>query len=172
MIGIVSFEDIKNIEPIARDFSRSLALPDNADIATEFPGTARRYSGDRENVHAELLKTQEQCQKGIREQFIIFAGQTAVGLSAIQLVDQPPEGIEQTVPNLSGLIFNPWRGKGFGSLSLKYRLDIINERFNGKAYSLVRKDNVISQKLVEASGLTIVGEDESKLTYLYNSKNR
>lgn len=71
-----------------------------------------------------------------------------MGLSAVQLVDEPPEGIGTDILNLSGMVFNPWRNKGFGSLSLRYRLDIVNERFNGKAYSLVRKDNSISQRLV------------------------
>jgi hypothetical protein len=168
MTGIVSFENIQNMQSVAENFSSSLSRPDNADISKDFPGTVRRYSGNVENVYTELMKTREQCQSGTREQFIVYAGEIAVGLSAIQLVDEPPEGIDVSVPNLSGMIFNPWRGKGFGSLSLKYRLDIVKERFNGRAYSLVRKDNSVSQKLVESNGLVIVGQDDMRFTYLYN----
>lgn len=170
MTGIVSFENIRDMRSVAEDFSRSLALPDNDDIAKDFPGTVRRYSGDPEIVYDELVKTREQCERSVREQFIVYAGEIAVGLSAIQLVDEPPEGIEASIPNLSGMIFNPWRGKGFGSLSLRYRLDIVSDRFNGQAYSLVRKDNTVSQKLVESNGLFVVGETEERLTYLYDKR--
>ena len=172
MTGIVSFENIQDMHSVAKDFSSFLSHPDNADITKDFPGTVRRYTGDIEAVHSELVKTREQCQSGAREQFIVYAGEIAVGLSAIQLVDEPPEGIDVSVPNLSGMIFNPWRGKGFGSLSLKYRLDIVGERFSGRAYSLVRKDNIISQKLVESNGLVVVGEDEMRLTYLYDQTDK
>ncbi|MFZ3010161.1 MAG: GNAT family N-acetyltransferase [Candidatus Microsaccharimonas sp.] len=168
MTGIVSFENIQDMHSVAENFSSSLSHPDNADIAKDFPGTVRRYAGDVEDVYAELMKTREQCQDGTREQFIVYAGEIAVGLSAIQLVDEPPEGIDVGIPNLSGMIFSPWRGKGFGSLSLKYRLDIVDERFGGRAYSLVRKDNTISQKLVESNGLFVVGEDDMRLTYSYD----
>jgi hypothetical protein len=168
MTGIVSFENVKDMHSVATDFSHSLAHPDNADIAKDFPGTVRRYMGNVDDVYNEFIETQEKCKPGVREQFIIYAGEIAVGLSAIQLVEEPPKGIKISIPNLSGMIFNPWRGRGFGSLSLQYRLDIVNERFGGTAYSVVRKDNYVSQKLVEANGLVIVGEDESKYTYLYD----
>ncbi len=167
MTGIVSFENIQDMHSVAENFSSSLSSPDNADIAKDFPGTVRRYTGDVDHIYTELTKTREQCQSGVREQFIVYAGEIAVGLSAIQLVDTPPEGIDASVPNLSGMIFNPWRGKGFGTLSLKYRLDIVDERFDGRAYSLVRKDNIVSRKLVESNGLVVVGEDDTRFTYLY-----
>jgi len=170
MTGIVSFENIKDMHSVAADLSRSLAQPNNADIAIDFPGTMSRYKGDVEDVYKNLLETGESCKPGVREQFIVYAGEIAVGLSAVQLVEETPEGIDENVPNLSGFIVNPWRGKGFGSLSLRYRLDVVDERFSGKAYSLVRKDNHISQRLVEANGLVIIGENESKYTYLYNRK--
>lgn len=168
MTGIVSFENIKDMHSVAEDFSSALSRVDNGDIAKDFPGTVRRYSGDVESVSAELTKTREQCLAGTREQFIVYAGEVAVGLSAIQLVDKPPEGVDANVPNLSGMIFNPWRGKGFGSLSLQYRLDIVDERFGGRAYSLVRKDNIVSQKLVESNGLAVIGEDDTRFIYLYD----
>lgn len=170
MTGIVSFEDIQDMHSVAVDFSGALVRSDNIDIAKDFPGTVRRYTGDVESVYAELMKTSEQCQAGTREQFIVYAGNIAVGLSAIQLVDEPPEGIDESIPNLSGMIFNPWRGRGLGTLSLRYRLDIVDERFQGKAYSIVRKDNTISRKLVEASGLFAVKEDSTHLTYLYENR--
>lgn len=172
MISVVSFEHIDDMHPIAEDFSSFLSQPNNSDIALDFPGTVRRYGSDVDTAYQELMKTREQCQQGVREQFIIYAGERAVGLSAIQLVDEPPEGIEPTIPNLSGMIFNPWRGKGLGSLSLRYRLNVVDERFNGRAYSVVRKANTVSQKLVESNGLVIVGEDESRLTYLYDQASQ
>ena len=171
MTGVVSFENIHDMRSVAKDFSGSLSDPSNADIARDFPGTVDRYTGTLEAVHEQLMTTREQCKNGTREQFVIFAGSIAVGLSAIQLVDKPPKGIDATIPNLSGMIFNPWRGKGFGSLSLKYRLDIANDRFHGKAYSLVRKDNIISQKLVESNGLFVVDENDERFTYLYDANN-
>ena len=170
MISVVSFEHIDDMHSVAEDFSGFLSRADNSDIALDFPGTVRRYSGDVDKAYQELMKTREQCQRGVREQFIVYAGKAAVGLSAIQLVDEPPEGIEPTLPNLSGMIFNPWRGKGLGSLSLRYRLNVVNERFNGQAYSVVRKANAASRRLVESHGLVIVGEDETRYTYLYDEK--
>lgn len=172
MTEIVSFKNIDNMHSVAADFSRLLSRADNADIAVDFPGTARRYSGEVNSVHQELMKSKEQCEDGVREQFIVYAGKLAVGLSAIQLVDEPPEGISTETPNLSGMILNPWRGNGFGNVSLRHRLDIVDERFNGTAYSLVRKDNIISQNMVESNGLVIVGEDDTRFTYLYDGSNR
>lgn len=55
---------------------------------------------------------------------------------------------------------------------VRYGLDIVNERFNGKAYSLVRKDNSISQRLVESNGFVVVGEDGIRLTYLYGGSGK
>jgi hypothetical protein len=172
MNKVMAFQDIENLRSVAEDFSLLLSRGDNTDIAIDFPGTMRRYTGDTSNVHNELLKTKEHCRPGIREQFIVFAGEIAVGLSAIQLVDEPPEGIDAEIPNLSGLIANPWRSLGLGKLSLRHRLDIADNRFNSQAYSLVRKNNAISQKLVESNGLKIVGEDESHFVYLYRGADQ
>ena len=36
-----------------------------------------------------------------------------------------------------------------------------------KIGEIVRKDNIVSQKLVESNGLFVVGEDDTRFTYLY-----
>jgi len=76
-----------DLEALARDLSALLAMPANADIADEFPGSVARYTGDLQTVQCNLAETVKNCAPGARQQFIAFSGSKAVGLSVIRFAD-------------------------------------------------------------------------------------
>ncbi len=167
MAELVSFSSIDDFSEVARAYSELLSRKDNYDIGVVFPGTARRYTGDPESVQKELEITTNDCETGRREQFVVFSEGSVVGLSAIQRVKNPPANLPTGIPNLSGFILQPFRGKGIGEASLRKRLEIVDERFGGYGYTEVRRENTISQNMVEKVGFTAIASNEKLLWYIY-----
>ncbi len=171
MVEFVSFKDIQDMRSVAVDFSRALSSPENADIKDDFPDTVKRYGANVDEAEEALLEKQAACELGVREQFVTFAGLTAVGLSAIQLVPKPPQGVEASQPNLGVMVFRPWRAQGIGAQSLRHLMNVADERFRGSTYTAVRPDNVASLRMVESQGLIAIGEDdESRIIYTYTAR--
>lgn len=165
MAEFVPLQDVDDFHSIARDFSGLLRDKSNVDISLDFPGTLKRYSG--ENTLLELEKTAASCSQGEREQFIVLHKGKAVGLSAIQYVEDTPGVIPSTHPNLSGLICHPYRGIGLGKASLVHMLNIVDVRFDRQAYTEVRKENTISRSIVENTGMMAVSSSATSVHYLY-----
>ncbi len=152
MNRVVPFSEIENFNQIATDMSTLLANGQNQDIADGFPATVARYTTEHEEVIANLETAQSRFEAGKHEQFIIFAGARAVGLSVITSNLDIPEGIDPSWPNISGFICNPFRGQGLGRLSIETRMDFVRQDFNGHAWTFVKDDNVISEHLVLSVG--------------------
>ena len=96
-----------NIPDIIGDLRPLLRDPSNADIATEFPMSAQRYSGDFSASVYNLEAAAADCEPGRRRQFIVFAGERAVGMSVVRIDQDAPKGIDPAWPNLSGFVCNP-----------------------------------------------------------------
>lgn len=170
MSEIIPFRSIKDFRPIARDFHELLNLPENADIALDFPESVARYANDLEQSAQELALVADQCEDGAYEQSIIYDGMRAVGLATIQRVDDTPEAVPSGTPNISEFICRPHRGLGLGQLSLRHHLDIIDHRFEGIAFAEVRRENEIPQHIVEKLGLVAVSADKKYIQYLYRQQ--
>lgn len=146
------FSSIKSFQQIAEDFNTHLARGDNQDVATEFPATVVRYgSGVDEAVH-NLEEARGLYETGSREQFIVLSGKRAVGLCLItNQIDNPP-GINDSWPNISGFIMNPFRGRGLGRFSIEERMKVVEENFGNHAWTFVRDGNDHSEHLVMSVG--------------------
>lgn len=172
MSELISFSSIDDFSGVARSYSELLSREDNKDIGLIFPGTVRKYSGNPESVRENLVETANDCETGRRELFVVSDRGSVVGLSAIQRIDEPPVNLPSGTPNLSGFILNPFRGKGFGEESLRARLKIVDEHFDGYAYTEVRRENHVSRNMVEKVGLTAIASNEKFLWYVYDILER
>ncbi len=148
MNKILPFSEIKNFKPIAHDLRELLVSPINADLSIEFSGTIARYTGEEDSVLANLEEARELCDQGSREQFIVFAGERAVGMSIITNQIETPGDISKDWPNVSGFICNPYRSRGLGRLSLERRMQVVDAEFNGHAWTYVRTGNTPAENIV------------------------
>jgi RimJ/RimL family protein N-acetyltransferase len=156
------------LPPIAESLSTLLLDESNIDIANKFPATARRYANpDTDLVTENLYETAEDSMPGVRRQFIVFAGNRAVGMSMIRHVDNYPNCVDPDWPNLSGFVCAPYRGQGLGSLSLRTRLGFVDREFGGVAWSKVKIENIPSHRIMEKNGLVVIGKDDEYITYKY-----
>lgn len=169
------FSEIESFATIATDFNLLLSRDDNHDIKTEFPATVERYgSGVAEAI--EHLETAKDLMKpGEREQFIVSSGERAVGLCMITNQIDSPAGIDQSWPNISGFVMNPFRGHGIGRFSIEERMKIVRERFDNHAWTLVQNGNSPSEHLVQDVGFektddTVDGWDGYRL-YIYHGSS-
>lgn len=170
MHAVKNIAEVDGLVAIATDLAELLARPDNADVAVEFPVTAARYSGDIQEVVRKLQQAQEDCSPGVRQQFIAFAGEQAVGMSVVCFADELPDGIDPSWPNLSGFICNPYRNQGLGRLSLLQRLQTVDEQFGGRAWTRIKKTNVFSNRMVTHAGLSLIGHETHYNVYTYHSE--
>lgn len=167
MTELVSFSSIDDFSTIARSYSNLLSRADNQDIGLDFPGTLRRYSGYVEGVQEELEKTANSCETGRREQFVVFDEGEVVGLSAVQRVKTPPADLPTDITNVSEFILQPFRGRGLGEATLRSCLQVVDENFEGYAYTEVRNNNAPSIKMVEKVGFVAIAGDEKFVWYVY-----
>lgn len=152
MNRVTPFSEIDSFESIAADLGGLFKRGDNEDITMEFPTTVDRYSGDVSESSANLEVAKARCEAGKREQFIVFAGEHAVGLSVITNDLDVPDGIDPSWPNISGFICNPFRGQGLGRLSIETRMQVIRQNFNSHAWTFVKDGNFPSEHLVVSIG--------------------
>ena len=152
MNQVVPISEIESFNQIATDMSELLVNGENQDIADGFPATVERYTAEHDEVVTNLEMAQSRFEIGKHEQFIVFAGERAVGLSVITSNLDIPEGIDPTWPNISGFICNPFRGRGLGRLSIETRMDVVRRDFESHAWTFVKDDNVISEHLVLGVG--------------------
>lgn len=148
MNRVTPFSEIEDFSQVATDINSLLTNGKNLDIASEFPATYQRYTTEHDEVVRNLETAQSRFEVGKHEQFIVFAGERAVGLSVITSNLDIPEGIDPSWPNISGFICNPLRGQGLGRLSIEARMNVVHQDFGGHAWTFVRDDNVVSEHLV------------------------
>lgn len=174
MNRVVPLSEVENFESIAFDLRDLLKNKDNKDIAEEFPGLTRRHTGGIDEVIANLEEAKERYIAGIREQFIVLSGERAVGLSIVTNEVNPPEAVEPTCPNVSGLICRPFRGRGLGRLSLEARMEVVQRNFGNRAWTLVRDGNIPSERLVTSAGFRkvdqLVNKGSGYNVYLFGTK--
>lgn len=169
MIDVKNMVDVQGWGLVASDFDSLLSDSSNADIATEFPASVARYTGDIAEVEANLLAAQLDCRPGVRQQFVAFSGVRAVGMSVVRLVDDPPYKIDPAWPNVSVFVCNPYRGQGIGRLSMIAHAGVIADQFGGHAWTRVRTQNAPSRCMVERAGFVPVREDAENIFYTYRS---
>jgi GNAT superfamily N-acetyltransferase len=171
MAGIRPIQDIDSYMATAIDLSSLLQDPANEDIGMHFPGTVSRYSGSFDAVAANLREAADQCETGKREQFIAFSGGVAVGMSIVTNQVESPEGVDDSWPNLSGFVLNPYRNQGIGRLAMEHRIKVVERNFGGHAWTYVRKGNIPAEKIVTGAGFkktdTVVPGQEHQNLYLY-----
>jgi len=168
-----SFECIDKIEDstlATHSLSDLLSNGDNIDIASEFPNLVAGFSsrGDVATRTFDSIKAAHEL--GVHEIFIISMGSRAVGLSVVSRQVSPPEGLDDEAPNLSGFICRPYRGIGLGRISLEKRLEAVDDRFNGIAWTSVRINNSVSNHLVESVGFKHLSTIEGRNIYTYGIK--
>lgn len=159
-----------NFSKLAQDLAKLLTSPENADIAVEFPMSFERYTGNLAKVENNLKVAAEASLRGMRQQFVAFAGDVAVGMSIIQVAEAGLDDINPNWPNVSTFICNPYRASGLGRLSMKTLLRVANEQFDGKAWTRVAKTNLPSKKLVEAAGFLESGLSDQHIFYTYDNR--
>lgn len=170
--AITPLQDIDDLKSVALDLSELLASSDNADIKIHFPVTVRRHTGDLAVVHRNLIESAQACEPGRREQFIIFSGVRAVGMSVVTLLPEVPKQVDKTWPNLSGFICQPFRGQGLGRISMERRMIAVRDDFDNHAWTYVRKGNSPAEHLVTDVGFRktdheVPGQENQHL-YLYS----
>lgn len=169
---VIPATEVVNPVAIAEGLRQLLVAPINKDIQLDFPGTTKRYNSQPELAQHAFHQSLEDYQKGVRALFVCFVGQEAVGLSIITNLVSTPRQVAEGTANVSGFICEPWRGFGFGRLSLEVRLARIKEAFGGTAWTSVRPENSASVHNVKARGFKFVGQDEddrSRDVYFYRA---
>lgn len=152
MDNITPINKIADIQQVALDLRRLLLLEENSDIKNDFPSIVKRYTASFDSAVEALNNGRKSFLEGQQEQFIVFSGGAAVGMSIVTNSIETPEGIDPSWPNLSGFIANPYRKRGLGRLSLQRRLQSVRYNFDGHAWTLVRIGNEASERLVSNQG--------------------
>lgn len=152
MNKLTPLTEIMDFTDAAQDLSILLKRSDNTDIADEFPPTVSRYGGTASEAIVHMKEARDLCEVGSREQFIVYAGERAVGMCIITNQIAIPDGINPNAPNVSGFISNPFRGRGLGRFSIEERMKIVEKNFNNRAWTFVKDSNLTSEHLVISAG--------------------
>jgi RimJ/RimL family protein N-acetyltransferase len=144
--------EINDFTRTAENLSGLLQRADNTDIAQEFPPTFARYGGTSAEAKASLEAASKLYEVGLRQQFIVFSGERAVGMCIITNQIDIPDGINPDTPNISGFISNPFRNQGIGRISIEERMKIVEKNFNNRAWTFVKDSNYTSEHLVLSVG--------------------
>lgn len=165
---VLPLNQIDNLRPVAEDLSGLLMLSSNADITKEFPQTVKHLSNP-ECAARNLAKTRERFAEGKREDFVLFAGKRAVGMSQIATPGYS-FGVDPECPIFSNFVDYDHRRQGIGRLSIDICLEAVNQRFNGRAMTIVKHKNVASIGLVLSSGFVLTGSSVNAGTYTYGNQ--
>lgn len=140
--------EIPSFDRVALDLNSALKHPDNSDIVDTFPATVDRYGQELVDAVRHLEEARDGYRVGIREQFIVFAGETATGMCVIRNDLKIQNGIDPSVANISGFICRPHRGRGLGRFSIEERMKVVERNFNNQAWTFVKDGNTPSEHLV------------------------
>jgi hypothetical protein len=146
------FSEIDSFEQIAIDFNENLGREDNLDIENEFNGITARYGSGVKLAVENFEIAKARFTVGEYEQFIVSAGGRAVGLCLITNRLESPPDIDQSWPNISGMIMNPFRGQGLGRFSIEERMKVVERDFGNHAWTYVKYENDPSNHLVASVG--------------------
>lgn len=173
MNSIVPLNEVSDIEKVATDLRSQLISDADPAISVQFPGLFQAYSISLDSAVNTLEADKSQCEKGVHEQFIIYAGSRAVGMSVVTLKIPSPKEIENTSPNLSSFICSDYRGQGLGRLSLSARMEIVRNNFNDHAWTLIKDGNAISEHLITDAGFNKIRtnyDNSGQNLYTYKGK--
>lgn len=160
--------EVEDVDSLAVNLKSLLEYESNNDISIDFPSTYRAYTDGLYEVRDKICRERELYSPGEREVFIAFAGLIAVGLSVVVRNINAPQGVDPSWPNLSGFVCNPYRGMGIGRLSMETRMRVVRDSFDGKAWTMVREDNLQSSHLVSSVGFKVVSRHENYNVYTYS----
>lgn len=171
-MSIVPLPDVMNLYALAADLSRLLVRPDNADIEYEFRNTYNRYTGDLDKVFDNLTLASADCRPGVRHQWVVFAGETAVGMSVVRLSDETPETIPENYPNVSLFVCEPFRKSKIGTRAVQTCLHTVRLEFGGFAWTVVKHHNKASQRLMLSAGFVPEIIRDIDTVYTYSRSNQ
>ncbi len=170
MASIESVSNFVDLSLVADSLFRLLNQDNNSDIEKEFPNLSKNLSRSRDTAEYTLKSMCEQNEPGFHELYVISLGHYAVGLSVISRQATIPELASFKAPNLSGFICRPYRGLGLGRLSLESRINAVNERFDGQAWTSVNTKNIPSNHLVQSVGFILHSTINDRNIYTLNQK--
>ena len=175
MNKVVPFSEIESFDQIATDMSQLFLNGKNPDIIEQFPATVERYTSDHREVVTNLEAAQSRFEIGKHEQFIVFAGERAVGMSVVTNKLEVPEWAKPASPNISYFICNPFRGQGLGRLSLQTQMDVVSRDFDGHAWTFVKDTNAISEHMILGAGFDRIEKEirgwKGHHLYLFDERN-
>jgi len=169
---IEEFSARTDLESVAASISDLLRCHDNTDLNADFPRFIETYSQPNDVVIEHLQQILIRCQNGERQQFVAYADGRAVGMSVLCAATEAPGYINPAWPNTSSLVCHPYRRQGIGHLSLRTRLAVVDEVYDGHAWTRVRADNPASQRLVESHGFLPVQATDEHIFYTYDKQGR
>lgn len=152
---------------LAEQLPKRLRDGGNVDIAFEFPNTVARYNSDIPATFQNLLEATDSCAPGEKEIFTAHIGPWVVGMGWVQRSDETPKIAPKDWPNLSFFVCKPFRGRGVGTQLLAHGLDIVDERFDGTAWTRVKKTNNPSNAVVTQGGFKRAGSHGEHYLYSY-----
>ena len=161
-VEIRKLSDIDDMRSVSMDLTELLKNDANHDIVDDFPNTVARYVENPEIALETLTTSKSQIVTGKTEMFIALVGERAVGLSIVTNEIMAPIGVDPSHPNLSGFVCVPFRGHGIGRLSLEARIKVVNENFNGNAWTFVARNNSISKHLITSVGFIEIEGDRAR----------
>jgi hypothetical protein len=164
---VLPLNEVDDLASVADSLSSLLALVPNSDILKVFPAAVGKYAGDAAGLAMNLSRDRARFEAGEYEDFVCFAGETAVGMAQVARSRLAAGAMEPGEAVLSSYICWPWRGQGLARLSRTRRLKAVDKHFDGTAWTVVKTDNLVSKRLVLSSGFKPIGYSAD--TYYYNS---
>ena len=164
-------QHVLNLRAAAQSLSELLKHPANSDVQYEFPATYERYTGDIGSVADNLALASADCSTGKKQQWIMFAGEQAVGMSVVRKTETVPELIPKDIPNVSLFVCFPFRNGGIGKLAMSACIETVNLQFGGAAWASVKHHNRPSQRLVLSAGFRPVTIADLETIYSYNMRD-
>jgi L-amino acid N-acyltransferase YncA len=166
---VTPLNEISDLKSVAESLSTLLASDANADIRQEFSSADGKYAGDPSGLLLNLAQARERFELGELEDYVCFAGETAIGMAQVARCRYTISNMEPGSAILSSYTCRPWRQQGFARLSMTERIKAVNERFGGTAGTIVNSNNLASKRLVLSTGFIPVGHTNGTDTYYYNN---
>lgn len=155
---------------VAEQLPKRLRDGGNIDIALEFRNTVARYNGDILSTYRNLVEAAESCVPGTKEIFLAHIGPWIAGMGWVQIAEETPKAVPKNWPNVSFFVCKPFRGKGLGTLLLSHGLEVVGERFDGHAWTSVKKSNGPSNAIVSRGGFEQVASRGEDFLYSYGDR--
>jgi GNAT superfamily N-acetyltransferase len=174
--GSVRNPDTPNLSSMLSNVRDWWGLPGNRDVGENFPDLVAHYlMPPFDEAQGRMLQNQYEAQRNPFE-YQLFAphillkdvqvsgphqGLTAVGLGCVRLAKprEIPPLIEPETPEVSAVIFAPFRGNGIGRALLNHCLEYVDEYHDGLAWATIRSRNERAQTFAVQAGFTFVSQE-------------